>query len=106
MYFIETPVFARRRQSIIPDDEDFRAIQSALLKRPTLGDLMRGTGGLRKLRCALDGRGKRGGLRLIYYWHEVREAFLLLFMYPKNELDDLTATQRRFLARVVREEFT
>ncbi len=105
MYFIETPIFSKQRQSVLSVDEKYRSLQSALLKCPTQGDVIKGTGGLRKMRWGLEGKGKRGGLRLIYYWHEIREAFLLLYLYPKNELDDLSSTQRRLLAKLVQEKF-
>ena len=61
--------------------------------------------GARKLRWGEEGRGKRGGLRVIYYWHPERELFLMLYAYRKTEQKDLTATQRRVLAQVIRQEF-
>ncbi len=85
-------------------DEEYRLLQAALLRRPAHGDLIEGTGGVRKLRWGEEGRGKRGSFRIIYYWHAKRELFLMLFLYRKNEQKDLTADQRRVLARVVREE--
>ena len=60
---------------------------------------------LRKSRWPLPGRGKRGGLRVIYFWDESSETFFMLYAYPKNEQEDLTAQQLRTLARLVREEF-
>ena len=63
-----------------------------------------GSGGLRKLRWAGSGRGKRGGLRVIYYWRPDEEAFYMLYAYAKNEQGDLTPAQVRTLARLVREE--
>lgn len=59
---------------------------------------------MRKLRWGGEGRGKRGSLRIIYYWHAAREIFLMLYVYRKNEQHDLTAEQRRLLARAVRQE--
>jgi mRNA-degrading endonuclease RelE of RelBE toxin-antitoxin system len=105
VYFIETPIFFRGRHALIPDDDEFRALQSALAVDPLRGDLIRGTGGLRKIRWRRVGSGKRGGLRIIYYWHPQREAFLLLYVYTKAALDDLSATQRRLLSNIVEEEF-
>jgi len=64
-----------------------------------------GSGGLRKLRWSLDGRGKRGGARLIYYWFTAQGSLLLLFIYPKNVQDDLTPDQIRQLRKVVMEEY-
>jgi len=80
-------------------------LQLALLVRPGLGALIRRSGGLRKIRWSLTGRGKRGGLRVIYYWDEASETFYMLYAYPKNEQEDLSAQQLRVLRRLVREEF-
>jgi mRNA-degrading endonuclease RelE of RelBE toxin-antitoxin system len=102
--FIETSVFTRRITDAVTDD-DYRLLQEALLRRPAQGDLIEGTGGLRKLRWNEKGRGKRGGLRLIYYWHVDRQIFLMLFLYRKSEQKDLTADQKRMLAKVVEQEF-
>jgi hypothetical protein len=104
MRFVETPVFTRDIVERL-DDEGLRSLQLALLQRPELGAIMRGTGGLRKLRWAARGQGKRGGLRIIYFWDEASETFYLLYVYPKNEQGDLTAAQIRVLSRLVREEF-
>src|SRR5262245_47980495 len=104
MRFIETPVFTRVLVDLL-DDEAYRTLQMALLQRPELGPIMPRSGGLRKARWSLPGRGKRGGLRVIYYWDETSETFYLLYLYPKNQQEDLTANQLRVLARLVREEF-
>jgi mRNA-degrading endonuclease RelE of RelBE toxin-antitoxin system len=102
--FVETTVFTRRITEILSDD-DYRLLQQALLRRPEQGNLIEGTNGLRKLRWKEEGRGKRGSLRIIYYWHAGREMFLMLYLYRKNEQEDLTATQKKALARAVHEEF-
>ena len=101
--FIETAIFTRRLSGTLSDDE-YRRLQEALLRRPTQGDVIKETGGVRKLRWAQQGRGKRGSLRVIYYWHATRDIFLMLFLYQKNEQGDLTAEQRRLFAQVVRQE--
>jgi hypothetical protein len=80
-------------------------LQLELVQRPETGKIIRGTGGLRKLRWLLPGRGKQGGARIIYFWHPPSETLLMLFAYPKNERDDLTAAQRELLRRVVEEEY-
>jgi mRNA-degrading endonuclease RelE of RelBE toxin-antitoxin system len=79
--------------------------KEALLRRPAQGDLIEGTGGVRKLRWGEEGRGKRGGLRLIYYWHAEREIILMLFLYRKSEQKDLNVDQKRILAKAVQQEF-
>ena len=105
MRFVETPVFtaAVRRQL---DDESYRALQLALLLRPTQGPIIQGGAGLRKLRWAAEGRGKRGGVRLIYYWEPASQTFHMLYLYAKNEQGDLTADQLKMLAKLVRREFS
>jgi hypothetical protein len=105
MRFVETPVFtaAVRRQL---DDESYRALQLALLLRPTQGPIIQGGAGLRKLRWAVEGRGKRGGVRLIYYWEPASQTFYMLYLYAKNEQGDLTADQLKMLAKLVRREFS
>jgi hypothetical protein len=73
--------------------------------RPTQGLLIKGSGGLRKVRWAKAGAGKRGGLRMIYYWAPAERAFYMLYAYTKAEQGDLTPAQARALGRLVREEF-
>ena len=104
MRFIETSIFTSALRRHL-DDEQYRALQLALVLRPDQGALIQGGGGLRKLRWGADGRGKRGGVRTIYYWAVDDEVCYMVYMYAKNEQGDLNATQLRALARVVKEEF-
>jgi hypothetical protein len=104
MRFIETPVFTRAIVALL-DDEAYQLLQLALLQRPTLGAVIRGSGGLRKARWSLPGQGKRGGVRVIYFWDEASETFYMLYAYPKAEQEDLTGRQLRLLSRLIREEF-
>jgi hypothetical protein len=104
MRFIETPIFTRAILELL-DDEDYQSLQLALLYRPERGSVIRGSGGLRKLRWPLPGQGKRGGLRVIYFWDEESETCYMLFAYRKNEQEDLTAQQLRVLKHLVQEEF-
>src|SRR5437870_930109 len=104
MRFIETPVFTRAIVDFL-DEEAYRSLQLALLQRPEHGTMIPRSGGLRKMRWSLKGRGKRSGLRIIYFWDEASETFYLLYAYPKSEQEDLTAVQLRMLSRFVREEF-
>jgi hypothetical protein len=80
-------------------------LQLALVARPDVGKVIPGTGGLRKLRWAVGGRGKRGGARVIYFSHPARQQLLMLFVFAKNEADDLTMAQKRALRRVVETEY-
>jgi hypothetical protein len=73
--------------------------------RPEQGPVIAGSGGLRKVRWSLPGSGKRGGLRVIYYWAPAERAFYMVYAYTKAEQGDLTPAQTRALARVVREAF-
>jgi len=66
MVSIETPIFTRRTQSILEDDE-YRLLQAQLIQKPDAGKIIPGSGGLRKLRWSASGHGKRGGIRVIYY---------------------------------------
>ncbi|MGH2373662.1 MAG: hypothetical protein ACRDIC_09345 [bacterium] len=78
-----------------------------LASRPTAGSLIKGSGGLRKIRWAIEGRGKRGGVRVIYYWAATYRRLLMLLIYSKSEHDDLRPEQLRALLRkTVAEEFS
>lgn len=104
MVIIETPIFTRRIQAIL-SDEEYRLLQIQLINKPDSGKVIRGSGGLRKLRWSGGGHGKRGGLRIIYYWFVSRDILLLLFAYPKSERDELTPEQLRKLKKVVEGEY-
>jgi hypothetical protein len=103
--FVETLLFMRLRARYLTD-ESFRGLQHALLLRPDQGDRLQDGRGLRKLRWGGSGRGKRGGVRLIYFWAPERAACLLIYLWPKNVQDDLTRDQLHRLAHVAREEFS
>jgi mRNA-degrading endonuclease RelE of RelBE toxin-antitoxin system len=102
--FVETHVFTDLVCRNLDDDE-YRALQSSLLLRPEQGPVIPGSGGLRKVRWGSRGKGKRGGLRLIYFWDKPTETYYMLFLYRKNEQGDLTKAQVQVLGRLVREEF-
>jgi hypothetical protein len=79
------------------EDEDYATMQAFLTERPGAGSIIKGSGGIRKLRWGGSGRGKRGGLRVIYYWWVAKDRISLLLVYPKNEQDDLSADQLKQL---------
>jgi mRNA-degrading endonuclease RelE of RelBE toxin-antitoxin system len=101
--FIETPIFTQELKGLL-SDEEYRSIQLALLFRPEQGALIPRSGGLRKMRWRSSGKGKRGGVRLIYYWDKPGETIYMLFIYPKSARGDLTASQLRILSKLVKEE--
>ncbi|MBL8389519.1 MAG: toxin [Hydrogenophaga sp.] len=103
--FKELPVFERVRSDYL-DDEQYRQLQQALLANPEAGDMIEGTGGLRKLRYAdaRRGKGKQGGLRVIYYWWLGSSQFWLFTVYDKDEADDLTPDQRKVLRQLLKNE--
>src|SRR5713226_4099098 len=104
MRFVETPIFTKVITRLL-DDDGYRSLQIALMLRPEQGPVIRGARGLRKVRWARPGAGKRGGLRVIYYWAPAESVFYMLYVYSKNEQGDLTPGQARRLGQLVREEF-
>ena len=104
MVIIETPICTRRLQELI-SDEEHRLLQLYLVNKPDAGKIIPGSGGLRKLRWSAAGHGKRGGMRVIYYWLIPRDTILLFYVYPKSERDDLTAEQLRQIKKVVEKEY-
>jgi hypothetical protein len=105
MIFVETKAFTRQVMSLLSDD-DYRLLQELLTAHPDAGATIKGAGGIRKLRWAGEGQGKRSGVRVIYYWAMAKERMLMLFMYPKSERDDLSYEQRKILRRIVEQEET
>jgi hypothetical protein len=91
-------------EELLTDDE-YRSLQLALLLRPEQGALIQGGRGLRKIRWTQKGKGKRGGARVIYYWYRDDGILFMLYAYSKSDQGDLTATQVKDLARLVRKEF-
>ena len=102
MIFIETPVFTRRIRELMPD-EAYAALQHFLLLRPDAGAVIPQSGGLRKLRWRLPDGGKRGGLRLIYYFDPPYDTIYLLLIYQKNQQEDLSPDQLRILRQLMKE---
>jgi hypothetical protein len=99
MVFVETPVFTADVQALL-SDEDYAALQRHLVSYPNAGDVISGTGGLRKVRWTTAGRGKRGGTRVIYY-HVVAQAQIrMILIYRKGIKDDLSPREKRVLRRI------
>ncbi|WP_327439055.1 toxin [Pseudomonas donghuensis] len=100
--FVELPAFSRYRHDYL-DDEAFRSLQFVLMLNPQAGSVIQGTGGLRKIRFADDQRhkGKRGGIRVIYYWWKHGQQFWLFTLYGKDQQDDLSPAQRQALRQML-----
>lgn len=94
--FIESTIFEKFRDEYL-SDEEFRLFQAELMTNPKQGDVIQGTGGLRKVRVAIKGKGKRGGSRVIYYFLDDKQRFYLLTIYGKSEMADLTSDQKKQL---------
>ena len=100
MEIVEAPSFTRRAVELLSDDE-YRTLQFKLLSTPDAGAVIVGTGGARKVRWPRAGRGKSGGVRVIYYHAVIRGVILMLLIYPKSERDSLTAMQKSMLRRAI-----
>jgi len=103
--FKELPAFSRHREDYL-DDEGYRLLQNMMLENPEAGDVIPGTGGLRKVRHpdTRRAKGKRGGLRVIYFWWSAGSQFWLYTLYDKDQMDDLRAKERAALKEMLKRE--
>ena len=99
MIFIETPIFTADLNEFLTDDE-YTEFQQYLADNPRSGDVIQDTGGLRKIRWASNGKGKRGGVRVIYYHLNADAQIRLLLIYKKGMQDNLTEKQKKILRKV------
>lgn len=102
MVFIETPIFTKLVKELLLDEE-YRKLQEALLLRPGSGDLIPNGGGLRKIRWGMSGKGKRGGVRVIYYWDTPDDTIYMLTVCKKSTQENLTPSQLKILRHLVEE---
>lgn len=100
LHFIETPTFTRLIAALASDDE-LKELQSELIAQPEKGDLIQGTGGLRKVRMAKKGQGKSGSLRVLYYF-AYAETIYLVYVYAKTTQDTLTNEEKKQLKELVK----
>lgn len=100
--FIYTPLFERMCRELL-DDDAMRQVEARLLVEPRAGDVVAATGGVRKLRVGLPGRGRRGGARLVYLYVELRGRIYFLLVYAKNERVDLTPADKKVLRELVKQ---
>ena len=100
--FVESPAFERHRPDYL-SDEEYRTFQNILLEQPKTGDVIKGSGGIRKVRYSQKnrGKGKRGGIRVIYYWLDARNRFYLITLYNKGEMTDLSPNETKVLKKIV-----
>jgi len=98
--FVRLPSFERSAEGVLSED-DIRALERELVEQPRKGDVLRGGGGVRKVRAAIQGRGKSGSARVVYLYVEVREKIYLLLCFPKNEQATLTPEQVRRVRALV-----
>ncbi len=103
MVIVETHAFTARIGDLL-SDEQYRALQMHLARAPSAGSIISGTGGLRKLRWVASGRGKRGGPRVIYFWHRVSSRLLMLFAFATNQRADLGGPKKS-LRQIVESEY-
>lgn len=104
MVIIETSVFTRQIIALM-NDEDYAEFQSEIADRPDMGVCILGSGGIRKVRIAAKGHGKRGGARVIYYWAVSDNQIFMLLAYAKNEQENLSKEQLKILRSLVEKEF-
>jgi len=105
MVFVETPIFTRQAQDLLSEDQ-YRDLQDDLRKHPDVGSKIKGSGGLRKLRWGTEGRGKSGGIRVIYYWVAAQYRIFMVYIYPKSKQDDLSSEQLKALKKTVEKELS
>jgi hypothetical protein len=102
LVFFETPLFSRYRPDYL-SEESYRELQNTLLHNPEFGDIVQGTGGFRKMRWQDSRRqkGKRGGLRIIYYYFAEQHQIWFFTIYDKDEITDLTPTEKKLLKQAI-----
>ena len=103
MEIAETSIFTKEITRILTDDE-YKELQNFLISLPKSGAIIKGSGGLRKVRWKMKGRGKSGGIRTIYYYQEEESLLLMIYVYEKSKTEDLTPKQIEMLRKIFIEE--
>ena len=103
MEFIETSLFLKLSKQYL-SEEELRQLQTILSVHPDMGTLIQGSGGLRKIRWFSGGKGKKGGVRVIYYWITQDHQIILLTLYKKSIKDDLTSQELKYLRTLIEED--
>lgn len=99
--FVMMPIFDKQWKTMGLDDSDLKNLQMQLLENPRIGSVIKGTGGLRKMRFAFPNKGKSGSVRVLYVDFVIAEAIYLIFAYPKSEKDNLTAEERNSIKNMI-----
>ncbi len=99
--FVMMPIFDKQWKEMGLDDNDLQSLQTTILENPQIGNVIKGTGKLRKLRFALPNRGKSGSSRVLYVDFVVAETVYFIFAYPKNEKDDLSDEERNNIKKLI-----
>ncbi len=103
MEIAETSIFTKEITRILTDDE-YKELQNFLVAQPQSGVVIKGSGGLRKVRWKVKGRGKSGGIRTIYYYREKESLLLMIYVYEKSKTEDLTPKQIELLRKTFTQE--
>lgn len=103
MEIIETPIFTKIILTLLPNGL-YQELQKVLILKPDVGKIITGSGGIRKLRWSIPGKGKRGGIRVIYYWYTPQSKILMLYAYSKSKQEDLTTEQLKILKNLLEED--
>ncbi|OGT25195.1 MAG: toxin HigB-2 [Gammaproteobacteria bacterium RIFCSPLOWO2_02_FULL_42_14] len=100
MILIETTLFTKLLPDYLTDDQ-YSELQNHIIEKPDAGVVIQDTGGLRKLRWSLNNKGKRGGVRIIYYWQVSDDHIYLMTLYGKNEIENLSVREKRTLKKIL-----
>ena len=100
MVIKETSIFTKQIQRLVSDAE----FQNDLIENPELGDIIKKSGGIRKVRMAANGKGKSGGARVLYYWIKDEDQIFMLLAYSKSDMENITDSQLQVLSKIVTEE--
>ncbi len=102
MEFIETPIFTKTITELLSDKE-YSDFQKYLIENPEIGDIVKGGSGIRKVRWNLANRGKRGSIRIIYYYKVVNNQIFLLYVYTKKKKSDLSESEKKLFGEIAKE---
>ena len=102
MVFVETSLFSKALPGYL-NDEEYRGLQTYLMERPDAGAIIQRSGGVRKVRWAAGGKGKSGGLRVIYYWLKADDQIFFLTLYGKGEKEDLSGAELKRIVKLIEE---